>query len=1467
MEAKRYKGTLSLEGLVAKAVVGAHALGGAIDLWVLGATSAAGDDALKWLTDILEREGVSFLALDWSDTEIPQLALLLAWQRDATLDWFRRSVSDAPLDDVARELDEVRRAEGFDRGVRELRVAVNSADLGLDALRGRSRAWMATRLADRGASRRSFGQFVVPLDSKAPTVRRAELVGEVSRCVREGVRESTVVAVLGDEGTGKTWLVAQACSELAEKPIFVLVAGRRCKMLKAEDPRASLSSLLTEQGGADPGRVKIWHRRLTRWSNQGKLGQLRFVVVLDGLDERPSLPWTDLLQSLAEEVSKLGGCVVVTSRPAFWDREIVPRLGQSSRVQQLRVEQFTNEELDEVLARAGLGENEWPAEVRSFVRNPRACAVALRLLDRLSLQPSALTIERLLLEYWRARLEERGDLVAHSVEEFHELLIGHARDWRERPDRTYRREKWQSYSPAAEIGLRPVAEEIAEIEEGRFMTVTSSGRYTFRAETVPFAMALLLVAEVQSALDVGKTDMVELVGRQVEEIRGFDRVSDILAAAVLVARGDPDLPRELHSAIVAAWLGLQNVSAESIHAMSAYAVEAAAPMLDAAELPESQGGRGIREDLLLPLLLDLRNGVGSGEELQRRVNSWLGYWSRSARRHPGRTADEHERRQADRLAKVERGLAEVGDWDGDADGWIGRELDEPPAISLGWLTARALAGAELATYSKGLLCWCLARVVAFDFPDARADLAWLLRMNGVDFEETRQAIVEAVGSVTVDAPESVRRSAAVALDLLGDVESARRAHLLAPVSPGRRLRSVERYCETNPHDVSAGRGANISHALDALPNVDLKHVWTRMGDTTEDLQLEEMTPALARFAHKPLVEVLRSLVDTATSRSGLPLRQLAWRLPALSPLFNAAQIASVEASFRRTLQKPEVLPGDDADWIRAKILRAILSRSSGEKQLTLLQQLPENTPTYGFLVDVLSSVSSQHIDAELLRVSAAEDPAPLRWTLSFLAWSSTPLSSQARNLVLEQLSSGSAGVRDAAASAVFSRAIRELDAEFIDRSVSDARVLDADAEFCLARAFAAAVSRDERDGPVPMVAATFRQLIVEQQPTDERASLFLNVIEEAIRRLLLPISSIAPTGATVTIALETTTADRRTSIAEFVATDIDSRVQRMISELNDPEAAACRLQSRQEELAAEWKEFVASLRLEGAEALVDVLSIGAARKLVSRDPKRVLRWLELVRRTTDPGLLAQVSNLAVVLAAACASHDALAASLLLRHIRDAEPVVRVVTGRGRVWLFAVALFSAPDAAQLDALREEEFAAAGTDADLEELTKCAELTGASGWLDRYVNACMARAVPGEIARGISVAGLRSRNRCSDEVLARDWGVGFLGDAHKAAKKNYDRNAWARHWHDEALSSSDLIDYWRFAELSIGIADWRYLVWSGVGDVRPQLAGFAGSLEERYRNAARRRRSRRERTLFGVSAPSRDLWRLLTGADAR
>jgi hypothetical protein len=451
LECKRYDDALTLEDLAGKVTLAIHELGDVIDLWAVGATSEVGDVTEKKLSALLEEQGITLLLLDWCARPLPPLAVLLAATTEVTVQWFEKHQPAVDRVVLAADLDAVASDPAFPASCSALRDAVTASEVGLDALRLKAAEWARSRLGDERLSRAAFNQRIVPAEPRRPAIHRKVLVDKATEVFNAAFASGAVVTVLGREGTGKTWLVAQWWETHGDPPILIFVAGRRGDLLDAGDATGSLAALLAQQH--DRVTIGKWKRRLLRWRAAEAAPSPRFVIVLDGLNERTGFAWADIIASLSLEVTILGGLLVVTTRETYWRRDVLYRLPRSVKTAPLLVPEYDDGELNDILKAHLKRQPELPAAVRSFVRNPRVCAVAIDLLDQLSVTSQELSIDRLLLEYWRSRVAERGDGIAHSVEDFHRLLRNHARAWQRSPGETFERDEWAEHSGAAKRPL------------------------------------------------------------------------------------------------------------------------------------------------------------------------------------------------------------------------------------------------------------------------------------------------------------------------------------------------------------------------------------------------------------------------------------------------------------------------------------------------------------------------------------------------------------------------------------------------------------------------------------------------------------------------------------------------------------------------------------------------------------------------------------------------------------------------------------------------------------------------------------------------------------------------------------------------------------------------------------------------------------------------------------------------------
>lgn len=1456
MEAKRYRDKLRLETLAGKAAVALTELAGKIDTWVVCATSELGDGVEAKLRDIIEREGISLLTLDWSSHPDPNLAVIFAAAKVAVLEWFAQHQPTVDQADLAGHLQSIADRPTFSIQKAALETAITASESGLDALRQSSATWLRARLTDPDVSQQSFGQFITVSRPGSPALPRTGVGQTLQTAITVDPAGRRVVAVLGEEGAGKTWLVAQWWAAQPSPPIMILVAGRRARSLDPTDAIGSLSRLLAEQDGRfDPEAVASWKRRLERWAADGITDALRFVILFDGLNETPSLPWADLIRAFSTLARDLGGCVIATCRTAHWNRDLAPRLRGSLEIAKVPVPGYSDAELSAILATISVTISDLPHKVREFIRNPRVCAVAVNLLNRLSVRPEDLTRERLLLEYWQWRVAERSDLIAHGLGDFDKLLRSHAKAWLA-SQAPFDRDDWTDHSGPVKRGDgRDARADLTEIEEGRFLTISSDDdqSYEFREETLPYALGLLVNDELRVGVRKAGSDADAILEKILDPVRGFDFVADILAAAAGLAALDDGFPPDGRRALIRYWLGLQNVDDEAFQAMASYVPARPEAFLDIAELPDRASSAN---QSITGLLVVKRDDPRLQAALEARLPSWLGRWTREAARIG--SAEDTAKRQAKREADINTAIGALTPSELARFRELTNEVPARPAIQLDRLSALLMAGRPLAPFARGCVGWAFAQVIAGDFHDAGEMLAWVTRLNRQDRQSFADAIRSATQGVSTGSTEEHRRAAAMAMRLSGDSDLAADAGLLYQPRPGERWRRVETYCDTNPHDPAAAPGANISNAIMALQKIGPEETWRHMGAGGDDHELEFISPALARFAPAPLIRKLRDIVETAETRTGLPLRQLGWRLPGLSALFDETSVQALQIAVKRLQEDPARLSSDDRRWIYCQLVQALNPHLSAEEQLELLLSLPDEVPLYLNLRNAALPLTEDVLEAQL---ETAEGLVRKR-ILFFATASKMSLTPRAREIVQASLE-GDEETSWSAADIAYLSEDAELDEFVLAHAVKTGWGLDpSDEAYGKARAVAVAIVRRKRHDLVALAPGQFVGMLAEELGGEAVESLGAR-LEAVLDRLIEPIDVPTPEQSEMFLgsSKDGLTATRW---VDEVEDEEDVDIRSRLKELSNPEASARDFSNRQAAIIAE------SRRYHNALSKADATDLAASPPLLGLDalgrafPERVTVMLDRVVALTDPRLLRQVRNLSLSVAASGAYTAPEKSAEVFAKMKNVRPTVNIVIDGPRTPIFDTLLFGTPDLPAFEDQKRRRFLEAFNDAALESAVVAAEVSGAGAWVGRFAANLVATGSTPDVARGLAIAGLMDTNSMSDRLLGTSDHVGFLRFVSDWAKKQYQRNAWAKQWYQTALSSNDPAEFWRYSTLAAGVVDTRFWLWTDPTPNSPMLARFGETALEALRKAAEKRHKKRSDKLFGLAVPERDLVTILNGA---
>ena len=525
------------------------------DVWVLAMTLPCSSQTFDAMQAAGKQLGVRVVVLDWQPGPLPALFALLAAGRAATLPWISQHCPG--LSETVRAAMERVGGDGQDPAM-VLKSLKSSLTPGLASYVATRRAMAESYYRAFGERSRAmvlFGQALTPLAAPG-CIDRVGVFERLDEHLRSGLGGDPPLVLLGEEGVGKTWVIASYWLRRAPDALFVLIPSRLALRHAKNDARILLDSALRSALQQADERAPQWSLDFWRY---GSDPNRRALIVLDGLNEQPSLAWPALIRDVRALIAQIGGRLVLTCRPRYWDRELAGRFAGES-YPSVSVEGFSNEEFDEMLRRSGRDPERFSPALLGDLSNPRIFTLASRLSHSLDLVGGGpVTRERLLWRYWLHRREEKDDIVL-SDESFRELLIGHAHSaWAEikgdsRRAWRLRGKELPLTRDALELArgesIEQLTADLLDVADGKFFRLVTDGlrvRHAVAPDKLWYALGLRLAYEAHEAAETMQSseDTREMVARILEPILEMDVAADILLAAFAVSVLHPQMSRSV----------------------------------------------------------------------------------------------------------------------------------------------------------------------------------------------------------------------------------------------------------------------------------------------------------------------------------------------------------------------------------------------------------------------------------------------------------------------------------------------------------------------------------------------------------------------------------------------------------------------------------------------------------------------------------------------------------------------------------------------------------------------------------------------------------------------------------------------------------------------------------------------------------------------------------------------------------
>jgi hypothetical protein len=425
-EAKLYRGGVPRATVSSKILDLSVDDKGQVDTWALCATSAIHAQHVDLYREALAKVGIGCLILDWLENTLPPLATLLAMAASTAEQFLKDHSTDKPkVAGIRAHLDAIAADSQFLAVAAGVRGLLREPAQGLGIAKAANKTWLVEAFSDRSEARLVFGQPLAPLDPEGITwAERPELVGKLSGGF-SGPPDNVAFIVIGDEGTGKSWLVAKGWLASNLSPLLAVFTADELRLPAATSDLEGvlIAKLVAQTGDTLTDAVKRrWQRRFKGWRENPKSDNIRLTVWVDGLNQSQEFPWPRWIDGAVKFLFKIGGRLIVTTNERHFARI---RGVITSDVRRVIVEEWKESELKAILAVKSIASDRLSADVFNFLRNPRILGIAIDLLDAKDIERfEELTVGRLLFEHIRRC--ERDKTSAVPAREFARDLQAHA---------------------------------------------------------------------------------------------------------------------------------------------------------------------------------------------------------------------------------------------------------------------------------------------------------------------------------------------------------------------------------------------------------------------------------------------------------------------------------------------------------------------------------------------------------------------------------------------------------------------------------------------------------------------------------------------------------------------------------------------------------------------------------------------------------------------------------------------------------------------------------------------------------------------------------------------------------------------------------------------------------------------------------------------------------------------------------
>ncbi|ROM70934.1 hypothetical protein BK653_03360 [Pseudomonas brassicacearum] len=1439
-EAKRYSGDIHRNEVLTKILDLARKNNSPDRLWVLAATTEIGAQLASAVQETGDQHAISTLILDWTVDPLPLLAVAAVATADATIDFLISNCYPRPdrqkLDQLIQGIS---KHPQFRILLGALKSSLNVSSLATARSIELNKSWRTESFGSEHVARERLGQALVVLSLPAlltlRTVQRQQ--------VKDTLDTDHCIILSGSEGHGKSWLAAKICSD--HEGLALFASAEQFDGVAPKDLDSYLIELLISQtGDISEEAVKLrWRHRFSAWKSEPPAFPL--LVIVDGINQRLSVRWDQILNGLKERLQAIGGRLIVTTRPQFWNRTVAP--GLTFKPKLIEVPAWSSDERDDLLKHYGIS-LEWLDDATlQTLRNPRLLGVAVATLPHQDSNAwKGLTTDRILMEHLRA--SQRENFEDETVDKLTRRLSNHAKKVLERVGAS-RNEPPQNF----------VTESNAVIETRFFRTLPGPGdTYELRQEGLTLALGYTLVDQLWQTQH-SNHDLLERMTHLIDPIHAMDRTVDVMFSALMVCALDPfRFTKSIFTALLDAFSGLQNIDDQRFEEFVEIVKNQPRELFDSLGTHTLEPRRRLNQDWFTHAAFAIAASKEGWPIAEVAIHDWLHHYNADAvdqaNRYPRQTKDEDSKRLRTKKEEIQTVLFSLSPFEKNLlEGMtaVTGDIDELYTLALRLLAGRPLAGFANSFISLGL---------GFSFDSgawaARKAFDQLTTFNRVDSENAKEAFLKAIEPLrSTNTSQSGQWTVVRMLQATGDETAAYEASMIA-----QKLRkdwsqwerpTPEKWRQLLVADPEAVRPIDMDTELLSFNAINPDSILQSMGPRPEDLRFRDFLPVACRFAPQHAFEKACQIISGLLTRTAMPLRQLILNGTEYAPLIK--RDIALQLITRVTDSKSGMVSTLEE---REQNVQRMFLFTYAAPELTPSEQLDcMINPAFGadYLLNIIPSLKPQPTKAIFGVLQAAldsNDEEAAYGALAAMRYGHTTITSELESLLLCCLFSTASKLRALSL---------ELAVQHDLKTIRNAHV---ESSWCGCTANAR--TKEVWFGSILLAKAcdkkeiSINDLLNRTHPETwftcakyVGEPLFLPLADHFLRRLrqaVREIKNLAIPTVDLTRSSEESTPYPFLSVDE---TERDAtrfpRAEAFFEQFGSHED----FYEKQDRLRAISDVFFEELKGLSALLFTERVTIDNLSMLTKSASTLLPNMLETLEQASNIETC-WMKNLALIVANLASKEMPLQAVALFQKAFNTEGFVTYDLGDG-LTLEHEAIWSSAPSMPISSLWHQRLTAAADDKILAQEVAAAERFGASSFIKAFVEEQIDSTSALDKSYAICVAGFSNQSEVLSEYIAAHLNdKGITGEAAKKALAVQKSAQWAKKWAKDMYLATSSEEFWRYLIILKTCMDSRI---SNSLIMNTKWASFTPIFRTARKAAIKEQNKNLSKTLIGQNVPDR------------